>query len=299
MLGFPRAKRVTDPFDGKVRDRLFGKDQSPLSYASSGSEHSAHDSPCLSELVHGFLQIDSETESHLEDPDSERVDSDFDLPGTVEDIVRSTAGDNAVDSYRNLLHAHVSKAVEAFSCLRTNQNLFRRKVMTFLRELGHNAAICKTKWESSGGLTSGNYEFIDVVLPASSERQPIRYIVDLEFAAQFEIARPTSQYLTLVRCLPTVFVGRDEDVKKVVRIMCDKAKRSLKSRELSVPPWRKNRYMQNKWFGPYRRTTNLAAANTAPPVVLPAGGVKCKFVGFDGAVSNVNVNHRGFVVRTR
>ncbi|KAE8037821.1 hypothetical protein FH972_010376 [Carpinus fangiana] len=293
MAGLGRTtKRVTDPLNDKVRDRLVGKDQTQLSYVSSGSEHSPDDSPCLAELVHGFLENDCQTDCHADDMDSKRVDSAAVLPGEVEDILRSTAGDNAVDSYMNMLVGHVSQAAERFSCLpRSNRNVFRRNVMAYLREVGHNAAICKTRWESSGGLTAGNYEFIDVVQPEFSTWHPTRYIVEFDFAAQFEIARPTEQYTKLLRSLPRVFVGRSEALKKVVKVMCNVAKRTLRSRDLSVPPWRKNRYMQNKWFGPYRRTTNLVPENV--------GGGKCKFVGFDDAVSVVNVSHRGFFVRTR
>lgn len=55
MSGFARAKRVTDPLDDKAKARLIG---CQLSCFSSGSEHSVDhdDSPCLSDLVHGFLE---------------------------------------------------------------------------------------------------------------------------------------------------------------------------------------------------------------------------------------------------
>ncbi|KAH1033526.1 hypothetical protein J1N35_045700 [Gossypium stocksii] len=54
-----RIKRVTDPLDNRVKARLIG-----ISYYSSESKHSAavvvedDDSPCLSELVHSFLEDD-------------------------------------------------------------------------------------------------------------------------------------------------------------------------------------------------------------------------------------------------
>ncbi|KAL3580889.1 hypothetical protein D5086_018724 [Populus alba] len=239
---FVRAKRVTDPLDDKAKARLVGRQ---LSYVSSGSEHSADeedDLPCLSELVHGFLENDDSdlTQDSVNgyESDSDRVDSVADCKDFVE---------------------------------------------------GHNAAICKTKWESSGGggLTAGGYEFIDVV-PSKSSTLQNRYVVDLDFASQFEIARPTSQFLKLLHSLPRVFVGRSEDLKTIVKSISDASKRSLKSRELSLPPWRKNRYMQNKWFGPYRRTVNPSPA-TPPSVDV----VKCRCVGFDDAV-----NGRLFV-RTR
>ncbi|EOX93796.1 Sulfate/thiosulfate import ATP-binding protein cysA, putative [Theobroma cacao] len=289
-----RIKRVTDPLDDRVKARLVG-----VSYVSSGSEHSAaaaeDDSPCLSELVHSFLEDDkdaAEQTGYNSDPD--RVDSNLDTTVSIEIIIKSSAFDNA-DSYRNLLMAHVLKAMEMLSFFKTDTSIFRRKIMAYLREIGHNAAICKTKWSSSGGLTAGNYEFIDVLQSVSSTWQN-RYFIDLDFASEFEIARPTSEYSRLLQYLPRVFVGKNEELKKIVKVMSDSAKRSLKSKELSLPPWRKNRYMQNKWFGSYRRTTNqisACASSLTPAKIHPVNVVKCRYVGFDDAV-----NGRLFV-RTR
>ncbi|WRX11414.1 Protein of unknown function PDDEXK-like - like 2 [Theobroma cacao] len=289
-----RIKRVTDPLDDRVKARLVG-----VSYVSSGSEHSAaaaeDDSPCLSELVHSFLEDDKDAAQQTgynSDPD--RVDSNLDTTVSIEIIIKSSAFDNA-DSYSNLLMAHVLKAMEMLSFFKTDTSIFRRKIMAYLREIGHNAAICKTKWSSSGGLTAGNYEFIDVLQSVSSTWQN-RYFIDLDFASEFEIARPTSEYSRLLQYLPRVFVGKNEELKKIVKVMSDSAKRSLKSKELSLPPWRKNRYMQNKWFGSYRRTTNqisASASSLTPAMIHPVNVVKCRYVGFDDAV-----NGRLFV-RTR
>ena len=51
----------------------------------------------------------------------------------------------------------------------------------------------RAQWESSGGgLTAGNYEYIDVLVNKKGDRaDDERYIVDLDFAEQFEIARAT------------------------------------------------------------------------------------------------------------
>ncbi|KAJ6395599.1 hypothetical protein OIU77_020784 [Salix suchowensis] len=205
MSGFARAKRVTDPLDDKAKARLIG---CQLRCSSSGSEHSADhdDSPCLSGLVHGFLEEEDSDFAHESTnghgSDSERVDLVIDCTDFVEDMIRSSSN----DSYRNLLFFHVSKAMEGFSCLRNQRPVLRRKVMSFLRELGHNAAICKTKWESSGGgLTAGSYEFIDVVLQLKSPSLQSRYVVDLDFASQFEIARPTTPVLEASAPSPSCF----------------------------------------------------------------------------------------------
>ncbi|KAL4352971.1 hypothetical protein GQ457_06G028060 [Hibiscus cannabinus] len=289
-----RVKRVTDPLDDRVKAQLVG-----ASSASCGTERSADtedDSPCLSELVHSFLEDDRDAaEQTGYKSDSDPVDSCLDATGSLETIIKSTSI-NSTDSYGNLILAHVSNAMDMLSFFRTDKAVFRRKVMVYLRQVGHNAAICKTKWSSSGGLTAGNYEFIDVVQSVSPTRQH-RYFVDLDFASEFEIARPTSDYLRLLQYLPRVFVGKSEELKTTVKVMTDLAKRSLKSRQLSLPPWRKNRYMQNKWFGPYRRTTNQIQAHNNPlkPATIqpPVNTVQCRYVGFDDAVNG------SLFVRTR
>ncbi|KAK8541612.1 hypothetical protein V6N13_137787 [Hibiscus sabdariffa] len=296
-----RVKRVTDPLDDRVKAQLVG-----AGYFSSGSEHSAvvgDDSPCLSELVHSFLEDNHDApdiqqtggnDGYAADDDLVVSDLDDSVTASLEIIVQSVAL-NSMDSYRNLLLADVSKAMEMLSFFKTDKSIFRREVMVYLREAGYNAAICKTKWSSSGGTTAGSYEFIDVVQSVSSTWQK-RYFVDLDFASEFEIAMPTSEYSRLLQYCPKVFVGKSEELKKIVSAMSDSAKRSLKSRELSLPPWRKNRYMQKKWFAPYRRTTNRTPANSsslAGATVRPVNDVQCRYVGFDDAV-----NGRLFV-RTR
>ncbi|MCO5572808.1 hypothetical protein L7F22_026567 [Adiantum nelumboides] len=154
----------------------------------------------------------------------------------------------------------------------------RRRVMRRLRDVGYNAAACKSRWNHGSGLPAGDYEYIDVLpegsklagagMAASSSSThfapppaaPVhRLIVDIDFRAQFEIARPSREYSRLLEAVPRVFVGRAEQVKQVVRMMSQAAKRSLRVRGLMVPPWRKQRYMQAKWLSPiYRRTTNCA-----------------------------------------
>lgn len=175
------------------------------------------------------------------------------------------------------LLSHVSKAADAFSGPRSNRSVFRRAVMTSLRDSGYNAGICKTKWETSGGLKGGSYEFVDVVRSGGG-----RYMIDVDFAAEFEVERPTARYARLLQVLPRLYVGRPEELKQIVRIMADEAKKSLRSRDLHLPPWMKNRYMQAKWLGPYRRTVGDAAAVAVPfSPDCERFSVKCRSVGFD------------------
>ncbi|KAL0436697.1 UNVERIFIED_CONTAM: hypothetical protein Sradi_0377600 [Sesamum radiatum] len=142
--------------------------------------------------------------------------------------------------------------------------MMRRNVMAYLRNCGYNAAVCKTKWESSGGLAAGNYEFIDVLRKEYSTR----YFVDLDFASEFEIARPTNSYERLLQHVPRVFIGTSEDLKQILKLVSDSARRSLKSRGLHLPPWRKNRFHAEQ------------VARSVPPNGEPISCVV--FFSFDG-----------------
>ncbi|KAL7589987.1 hypothetical protein Lser_V15G38915 [Lactuca serriola] len=292
-----RSKRVTDPLDERVKDRIVGRDRVPdMVYSSSGSEHSGTGSEIgdgesssdhsLSYLLHCFdedgnedaINGDELDEIHLQDND---LDSDSDsnsdrMEAKCIEIISTLQSLNA-DKFRNVLFANVVKAMDVFRSLRASTQILNRNMIYFLQKLGYNAAICKTKWESCGGLTAGNYEFIDVVRSDSG----IRYFIDLNFAGEFEIARPTNQFQRFSKKLPIVFVGKSADLKMIVKLMSDEIRRSLKSRGLLLPPWRKNRFMQNKWFGPYRRTLNCTAANVAIPVTHTKPAVKCSLIGFN------------------
>ncbi|KAD3068471.1 hypothetical protein R6Q59_017513 [Mikania micrantha] len=292
-----RSKRVTDPLDERVKDRIVGRDRPEIAYGSSGSEHSGAGSQIgdddddssnhsLSYLLHCFdeenenneaINDDELDESHMQENDS---DSDSDRFESKNEEIMSTLRDLNDDRFRNILLANVVKAMQIFRCLRPNTQTLNRNVMLFLQKLGYNAAVCKTKWQSSGGLTAGNYEFIDVVQSGSGDR----YFIDINFAGEFEIARQTKQFQQLSQNLPVVFVGKGVDLKVLVKLMSDEIRQSLKSRGLLLPPWRKNRFMQNKWFAPYRRTTNYSSANISSSLSTPVKhmtvAVKCSTIGF-------------------
>lgn len=297
--GFTKMKRVTDPLDDKAKERIVGRERTGSGYVSSCSEHSAQadddvsTSPSLSELFFGFNVCDAGESL----PESGDADCDRDWPmydsncanfDSIEPILRDQK-----DAFLNVLRAQVWKSVDIFSCVRSNKEMVRRNVMACLRNCGYNAAICKTKWESSGGLSAGNYEFIDVLRSEFSTR----YIIDLDFAAEFEIARPMNSYERLMQQLPRIFIGTGEDLKQVLKVVSDAARRSLKSRGLHLPPWRKHRFMQNKWLGPYRRTTNIFPASfSSPTQAKQSYGVKCRAVGFDASVTG---NHLMFPATAR
>ncbi|XP_059318590.1 uncharacterized protein LOC132068918 [Lycium ferocissimum] len=337
MQAYGRMKRVTDPFDDKMKARIIGRDPQENCYLSSGSEHSAHavddddddDASCsFSNLIFGFPDDMEENASSESDSDSDNEDVSAckemnlehkstpktssrgeDCSSRIKEITHplnkrcetlNTMYDSThdviedvpkpifysgMDLFRNSVSTKVKDALKLFSFLKSNKPILRRNVMTYLRGFGYNAAICKTKWESSGGLKAGNYEFIDVFRSDNNTR----YVIDLDFAAEFEIARPTNHYERLLKSLPNVFVGKSEELKCILKVMSDGARLSLRSKELLIPPWRKNRFMQNKWLGAYKRTINiLPSVNDSSALLLPlkqTNVVKCRSVGFNAAVN--------------
>lgn len=138
------------------------------------------------------------------------------------------------------------------------------------------AGLCKSKWEKTGRFPSGNYEYIDVNVNGN------RYIVEVSLDRQFEIARPTDQYASLLNVFPRIFVGKVEELKKIVKLMCSAIKESMKGVDLHVPPWRRKGYMQSKWFGNYKRTTNEVPSKDAQYGEAVAGK---RSVGFEAKPS--------------
>lgn len=74
-----------------------------------------------------------------------------------------------------------------------------------------------------------------------------RLIVEMEFRSQFELARPTQTYKELLNCLPSMFVGTEDRLNRIISLLCSAAKDSLKEKGLHIPPWRKAKFMQSKW----------------------------------------------------
>ncbi|XP_058103186.1 uncharacterized protein LOC131246794 [Magnolia sinica] len=283
MAVYTRIKRVTDPLDDRVKACICGRDHRTTGYASSGSEHEAEDSAFLSDLIHGFLEDDAGAHQP-DDPE----DSDGGDPGPEPtEMIKGLLNPTVDDPFRLSLKAQVTKALDAFSGVVSDGSLLRRAVMGFLRDSGYNAGICKTRWESSGGLTGGSYEFIDAVKWDGATWQ--RYLIDVGFAGQFEIARPTERYARLLQALPRVYVGRSEELRQIVRLVSDAARKSIKSRGLHLPPWRKNRYMQAKWLGPYRRTLNPVMGKTD----CDRFAVKSRSVGFNAVTDTLPVKGKG------
>ncbi|PAN51453.1 hypothetical protein PAHAL_9G595600 [Panicum hallii] len=163
---------------------------------------------------------------------------------------------------RNLL-ADVSTQVERHRASGARKRDLLRLLAETLRAAGHDAAVCLSRWDKSSSHPAGEHAYLDVLLPAGSERaERERVLVDVDFRSAFEVARPTKAYRAVLQRLPSVFVGREDRLRLLVAAAADAARASLKKRGLHLPPWRKPEYMRAKWLSPYDR-------ETPPPLTPP------------------------------
>ncbi|XP_058070795.1 uncharacterized protein LOC131219584 [Magnolia sinica] len=270
MAGIPvRFKRVTAPLDDLARARLC---------ESSGSEHSPDNSPELADLVDSFMEREGGgEEGELWEAEENKISgseasacSDSDTREMLEGLLEVGVSDG--DRVRRRIRAETEAAWRSIG---TVSEGFKRKLMGLLREKGLDAGICKSRWEKSSTFPAGEYEYIDVVSDSGT-----RYIVEVDLAGEFGIARPTTRYLGLLEAFPPIFVGRPNALKQAVRLMSTAAKESLKCRDMHLPPWRRNGYMMGKWFGSYKRTTSVSPSRkSSDSGGSPAGRRSVGFVG--------------------
>ncbi|PON95002.1 hypothetical protein TorRG33x02_092010 [Trema orientale] len=152
---------------------------------------------------------------------------------------------------RNLL-ADTTRIVDRNKTCKRKDEICRNIVTDGLLALGYDASICKSRWEKSPSCPAGEYEYIDVII------EDERLIIDIDFRSEFEIARPTKTYKTILQTLPYIFVGKPDRLQRIIPVVAEAAKQSLKKKGMPVPPWRKPEYVKAKWLSPHARN--------APPV---------------------------------
>lgn len=104
-------------------------------------------------------------------------------------------------------------------------------------------------------MRTGEHIYLEVVEDGNSNN---RVIIELNFRAEFEIARASEKYKRLVRRSPEVFIGKAEKLRELIKILCDAAEKCMKEKKMHLGPWRKCRYMQAKWLGKCERSTAAA-----------------------------------------
>ncbi|KAE8810554.1 hypothetical protein D1007_12767 [Hordeum vulgare] len=155
---------------------------------------------------------------------------------------------------RNLL-ADASRIAERCGRTCKGKAECRRAVADGLRALGYDAAVCKSRWEKTSSYPAGEHEYIDAVVGDGA-----RLIVEVHFRSEFEVARSTKAYRAALQALPPLFVGTSDRLGKIVSVVAEAARQSMKKKGLHFPPWRKPEYMRAKWLSPHVRAGDKAAA---------------------------------------
>ncbi|CAA7022633.1 unnamed protein product [Microthlaspi erraticum] len=217
---------------------------------SSGSDHSPEDTEDLSDLVASFIEREGEMLPEEEmDPSSDNGSED------VKERLRKLLEGLSGGEERMRIMAATEVAATFVGDIVRDGTSPKRQLMAFLRNKGFDAGLCKSRWERFSKNTAGKYEYVDVRYDSGDHN---RYIVETNLAGEFEIARPTKRYLSILNQVPRVFVGTPHELKQLVKIMCREMRRSMKDVGIHVPPWRRNGYMQAKWFGFYKRTSTTS-----------------------------------------
>ncbi|KAL3614957.1 hypothetical protein CASFOL_040618 [Castilleja foliolosa] len=232
-----------------VKFKRFAADFGDFSRISDGSDDES--SANLSDLVNSFLEREIREQRNGDDRDEDsnsnhEMESNFESRELLEVLF---CGEN--DDVRRRIHSEVEKACREING-RSNSSPpdFKRRLMARLRSGGFDAGLCKSKCVKNDRRQFGDYEYVDVNVAGE------RYIIEVYLAGEFTIARPTGAYAALLENFPQIFIGKPDELKQVVRLMCSAIRKSMKSVGIIVPPWRRLSYMQSKWFGSYKRTTS-------------------------------------------
>ena len=144
--------------------------------------------------------------------------------------------------------------------------------------MGERAGLCRSSWERTSSVPApGSHEYVDVAMAGSSPSASSRYIVEVNVAAEFEIARPSAEYQDLLSSLPPVLVARPEALKELAAAMCGAAAESIRRAGMHVPPWRGAVYVQAKWSGQFERVE--AAAGPRPEAGAGAAAARARRPG--------------------
>ncbi|KAK9267918.1 hypothetical protein L1049_010355 [Liquidambar formosana] len=229
----------------------------------------------LSDMVFGFIE-DGEASPENFGHENEALDEDEEgeNSGTVEEnktfwesqhklleetLYRSSSLESRIRNATKEALKETKMAETVCVCQRPVdggcRNCLMREVSGRLRNAGYNSAICKTKWRKSPDIPSGEHTFLDVVDNSSSKKGEVRVIIELNFRAEFEMARASEEYNTLIGRLPELFVGRVDRLNNIIKILCAAAKKCMKDKKMHMGPWRKQRYMEAKWLSTCERTT--------------------------------------------
>ncbi|KAJ6736173.1 hypothetical protein OIU85_018383 [Salix viminalis] len=223
------------------------------SHLKDGSNEFEPSSVCLAKMVQNFIEDSNEKQPPVR-CNRNRCNC---FNGNSIEILKSLVLCESVRE-RNLL-ADAARVVDKNKMCKRKDDVWRKIVADGLLGLGYDASICKSRWEKSPSYPAGEYEYIDVIIAGE------RLLIDVDFRSEFEIARSTKTYKSLLQTLPYIFVGKADRLQKIIAIVSDAAKQSLKKKGMPIPPWRKAEYIKAKWLSPHPRTTPPLSSKETDP----------------------------------
>ncbi|KAL2238816.1 uncharacterized protein LOC105163323 [Sesamum indicum] len=250
------------------RDKSAGATLLPHNCNKDGVEEFEPSSVCLAKMVQNFIEESNEKQQRCgknrcncfhgkctggSDEELDSYNSSF---AHAYDVLKSLAPCLCV-SERNLL-ADTAKIVERNKITKRKDGVCRKIVADGLVALGYNASICKSKWEKSPSFPAGEYEYVDVIIEGE------RLIIDIDFRSEFEIARSTKAYKLVLQTLPNIFIGKADRLEKIIAVVSEAAKQSLKKKGMPFPPWRKPEYVKAKWLSPFTRLGPCQIPSSSP-----------------------------------
>ncbi|KAL6911390.1 hypothetical protein ACP4OV_000195 [Aristida adscensionis] len=270
-------KKATAALDEAARARLRGPfvagDAAPSPAPSWRADADVDDD--LVDLVDEFYNGDGEQRTGRV---AAKDDAAAPRPAEWKETLRAALADAAADAVASRIRAEVERAVRDAGPAAVAGGAARMRLVKHLRTRGFNAGLCRSSWERSGGVPApGTHEYVDVT--AGSPLSPSRYVVEVNVAAEFEIARPSAAYRGLLLSLPPVLVARPEALGQVAAAMCAAAAESIRGAGMHVPPWRRAPYVQAKWSAQYERVEAVAPVGAAPAREAGATPVRARRPG--------------------
>ncbi|KAK2987113.1 hypothetical protein RJ640_019673, partial [Escallonia rubra] len=281
---FPSVLKTSVPEKGTG-----GKELQLQCNKDGGSDEFEPSSVCLDKMVENFMEESNDKPSAIGRCDRHRCncfngncnessDDEMDSFSCFGESNHSSSADTcdflkslvpcASVTERNLL-ADTAKLVEKNKISKRKDDFCRKTVADGLICLGYDASVCNSRWEKSASYPAGGHEYVDVIVEGE------RLIIDVEFRSEFEIARSTKAYKAVLQTLPLIFVGKADRLQRIVHVVSDAAKQSLKKKGMPVPPWRKADYVKAKWLSPHTRIKpSLTETDPKPDIEEPMTGKK-------------------------
>ncbi|XP_073023912.1 uncharacterized protein [Primulina eburnea] len=257
-----RFKRLFErQFSGVLKisaqDKPPDADEPPNYCSKDASEELELSSVCLAKMVQNFIEENNEkpkcgrnlcscfngncSDGCDDEHDSFKPSSPVDACETLKSLVPSICV-----SERNLL-ADTARIIEKNKIGKRKDGSCRKILADSLAALGYDASICKSKWTKTPSFPAGEYEYVDVIIESE------RFLIDIDFRSEFEIARSTKAYKLVLQVLPNIFVGKADRLEKIIDTVSESAKQSLNKKGMPFPPWRKADYVKSKWLSPHTR----------------------------------------------